>query len=92
MDITIEGPCFYNQEDENVFFSCIYNLPDFLRVKGHGTELTISFTSNPSEQTIIQLLIICRRWGVDPKSLLRFKTQFNPTCSLWDNEIYLKNI
>jgi hypothetical protein len=87
MDITIEGPDFYHQEDEDIFFSCIYNLPGYQQVKGHGVELTISFASDISEQAVMQLLVICRRWRIDPKPLLIFKTYFNPECFLWENAI-----
>ncbi len=87
MDITIQGPCFYHQEDENIFFSCIYNLPGYQQIKGHGVELTISFANDISEQAVMQLLIICRRWSIDPTPLLIFKTCSNPECSLWKSAI-----
>lgn len=48
-EIIIEGPEFYGQEDENIFFHCIYNLPNFSEVKGAGTQLTIQFTSVVTE-------------------------------------------
>lgn len=73
MDITIAGPTFYNQEDENIFFSCIYALPNYEKVVGHGIELTISFNQPPSEKAIMQLLVICRRWGINTKPLNLFK-------------------
>lgn len=69
MDITIDGPIFYSQEDENIFFLCIYNLQDYKQVVGHGMELTISFNKNPSELAISQLLVICKRWDINPAPL-----------------------
>jgi len=57
MSITIEGPTFYDQEDENIFFECLYSLPSFKEVKGYGVELTIIFASEPEEEAIIKLRI-----------------------------------
>ncbi|WP_444904048.1 hypothetical protein ACJJIU_02225 [Microbulbifer sp. CnH-101-E] len=73
MDITIDGPTFYDQEDENIFFSCIYELPDYKQVRGHGLELTISFNQSPSVEAIIKLLVICRRWHINANVLESFK-------------------
>jgi len=89
MDITIDGPTFYDQEDENIFFSCIYGLPDFERVRGHGMELTISFKKVPSNKTISQLLVICRRWFINPEPLKLFKNETNSEFFLWQHSIPL---
>ncbi|WP_444936549.1 hypothetical protein ACJJIW_01605 [Microbulbifer sp. JMSA004] len=87
MDITIDGPTFYDQEDENIFFSCIYQLPDYKQMRGHGMELTISFNHSPSDEAIIKLLVICRRWHINANILERFKRKTNLECYLWQNEI-----
>lgn len=92
MNITIEGPAFYDQEDENIFFSCIYNIPGYKQVNGHGLDLTISFNQKPCEHAVIQLLVICRRWGVSTEPLNVFKNEFNPGCFLWDNSILQEDI
>jgi hypothetical protein len=60
--IIIEGPTFYGQEDENLFFQCIYNLPNYFEVKGAGTRLTISFKSEITETAQEQIEVLCRRW------------------------------
>ena len=60
--IIIEGPIFHGQEDENLFFQCIYNLPDFSEVIGAGTQLTIRFKSEVSEIAQQQIEVLCRRW------------------------------
>ena len=91
MSISIEGPTFYDQEDENIFFECIYKLPSFNEVKGHGVELPITFKGEPEEEAIIRLLVICRRWGISTSHLEQYKTQFNSECFLWKNSIPSKN-
>jgi len=62
-NIVIEGPVFNGEEDENVFFQCIYNLPNFKEVVGAGTELTIMFGSTISETAKKQVEVLCRRWN-----------------------------
>ncbi|WP_444943048.1 hypothetical protein ACJJIK_13540 [Microbulbifer sp. ZKSA006] len=91
MSITIEGPTFYDQEDENIFFECLYSLPSFKEVKGHGVELTIEFTGEPEEEAIVKLLVICRRWGINISPLNLYKSRFSPENFLWKNSIPLKN-
>jgi hypothetical protein len=87
MDITIDVPIFYHPEDENIFFSCIYRLPDYKQVRGQGRALTISFNQPLSNEAIAQLLVICRRWHISPDALMRFKGKENAKWSLWCNEI-----
>ncbi len=87
MNITIEGPSFYDQEDENVFFDCIYRLPSFVEVRGFGMELTITFEVEPTEEIIIRLLVICRRWGIDISPLKDFENKYKSACFLWNNTI-----
>ncbi|WP_226668052.1 hypothetical protein [Microbulbifer aggregans] len=91
MDITIHGPTFYDQEDESIFFSCIYNLPGYVQVRGLGADLTVSFSHALSEAAVMQLLIICRRWGINPEPLNSYKETFNPDCFLWENPIPQEN-
>ncbi len=59
----IEGPVFKSEEDENIFFQCIYNLPDFKEVVGAGTELTITFNATISEIAKEQVKVLCHRWN-----------------------------
>ncbi len=92
MNITIEGPSFYDQEDENVFFDCIYRLPFFVEVRGFGTALTIIFEAEPTEELVIRLLVICRRWGIDISTLKDFENKYKPECFLWDNTIPAENV
>ena len=61
-DLTIEGPVFYGEEDENIFFQCINNLSGFKEVVGAGTALTISFHSCNAEKVKEQIEVLCRRW------------------------------
>ena len=60
--IVIEGPVFYGEEDENIFFQCIYSLPDFKEVVGAGTELTIKFGVTASDEAKEKVEVLCRRW------------------------------
>jgi len=64
-EIVIEGPVFYGEEDENIFFQCIYNLPGLKEVVGSGTALTISFSPADSKKVEEQIEILCRRWDTN---------------------------
>ena len=60
--IQVEGPVFNSQEDEALFFQCIYNLPGYEGVVGRGTVLTISFTENISTEAHDLIKALCTRW------------------------------
>lgn len=90
MEITVEGPSFYDPEDENLFFECLSNLQGIDKVVGHGTKLTIQFVSPISKEATIRLLVICRRWDIPIEPLIKFKERTND-CQLWDNPIELEN-
>ncbi len=91
MNITIEGPSFYHQEDENLFFGFIYDLPSFIEVRGHGVELTITFEIEPTEEIVLKLLVICRRWGINITPLRVFERKYKSECYLWENAIPAEN-
>lgn len=63
--ITIKSPTFYSQEDEEIFFQCIYNLPEYKEVIGVGAHLKIVFNSATSSEAKNHLDAICIRWKID---------------------------
>ena len=83
MEVIIESPSFYDEEDENVFFNCIYALPGFVTVKGRGINLLISFSEPITNEAIKQLVVICRRWNIDISTLLSYKNESNDYLELW---------
>ena len=87
MKAVIESPSFYGVEDENVFFNCIYSLPDFIKVTGKGCELFIEFKSDVSNEAVEQLLVICRRWFISIDSLIEFKKPSNADFPLWEKSM-----
>lgn len=84
MKAVIESPSFYGAEDENVFFNCIYSLPDFAKVTGKGSELHIDFKSEINDEAVEQLLVICRRWFVGIDTLIELRNQNNAESPLWE--------
>jgi hypothetical protein len=83
MKAVIESPSFYGAEDENVFFNCIYSLPNFVKVTGRGAELHIEFKTDITDEVVEQLLVICRRWFIGIESLIEFKNSINEDFPLW---------
>lgn len=63
MKIVLEGPVFHGQEDENIFFGCIYNIPGFKTVTGIGKNLHIEFESEVSPEASEQIQVLCERWN-----------------------------
>ncbi len=84
MEIVIESPTFCGQEGENVFFNCIYALPNFEKFQGKGLNLYISFSSEITNEAIEQLLVICKRWQIDIPSLANLRSASNESSALWD--------
>ncbi|WP_124916884.1 hypothetical protein [Alteromonas flava] len=64
-NIIIAGPTFFSAEDEEVFFKCLYSLPEFDSVSGKGLELNIKFKKAIPLDAMQQLSAICRRWEID---------------------------
>ena len=63
MLIEISVPVFKCEEDENVFFSRLYELPNYDSVIGKGLNLYLRLTENPNETVIEELQVICNMWG-----------------------------
>ncbi|MEN3158714.1 hypothetical protein ABC502_10055 [Alkalimonas sp. NCh-2] len=84
MEIIIEGPMFYAQEDEDLFFSCIYGLPGFEHVQGQGTLLKIEISEPVTDEAIVKLVILCRRWSIDIAPLLGLRRKSNQALPLWE--------
>ncbi len=87
MEITIQGPTFYASQDEELFFSCIYQLPGYQGVVGQGTDLQISFADPLSEETVMRLLVILRRWGVDIGPLKGYESRTKSKTTLWTRSL-----
>jgi len=83
MEIVIKGPRFYDTEDENIFFNCIYSLPSYEEVKGKGLNLHIKFKEPISDEAIKQLVIICVRWEINIEPLRKLRRPSNSEFSLW---------
>nr|WP_086938584.1 hypothetical protein [Thaumasiovibrio occultus] len=89
MIVTIQGPSFYGPEDEEVFFGCLYSLPEFEKVVGVGLNLDIHFKAPVSGDVIKLLLVICRRWGIDVSPLRKHIDDLDVDSLLWDDDISL---
>ncbi len=64
MKLTISGPSFISEADENLFFQNIYNLPNFESVKGIGTNLIIQFKQPLQTEEFETIEAICYRWQI----------------------------
>tara|TARA_R110000782_G_scaffold65058_12_gene132496 strand:- start:5127 stop:5360 length:234 start_codon:yes stop_codon:yes gene_type:complete len=77
MIINFTGPTFYHQEDENVFFGWIYNLPGYVDIKGKGIELFLELDKDATEDTLNQLKAIFKRWDIKSCSLNELTEHLN---------------
>ena len=64
MKLTISGPSFISEADENLFFQNIYNLPNFESVAGVGSNLVIKFKQPLQTDELDIIEAICYRWQV----------------------------
>lgn len=87
MEITIEGPVFFAQEDENRFFEWIYSLRAYDKVVGEGTDLRISLREPVDDESVRQLLVLCRRWCIDIQPLRQLRRPSNERLVLWEKNI-----
>lgn len=90
MEITIEGPEFLDQEDENLFFESMYRLESFIKVVGCGRHLNIYMCEKPLEKDFLRLLVLCQRWRIDIEPFQKFKEIYSPDSLLWSNDHFHK--
>ena len=87
MIITFNGPTFFASEDEDHFFGWIYSLPEYVQVVGAGRELDLELSSPVSDGTVLQLLVLFRRWCIDPTALLPLRSAATSDCVLWSAQL-----
>ena len=83
MDIVFKGPTFYCQEDEAAFFNWVQSLPEYVDLVGNVRDLHLSLKEPVSEESVIQLLTVFSRWGIESKALKKMKSKENQDHYLW---------
>ncbi|WP_133480227.1 hypothetical protein [Cognatilysobacter segetis] len=86
MEVTFTGPVFFSETDEAMFFAWLERVPGFVSVQGHGSSLTVSFASERG--AIAELLIVLRRWQIDPAPLQPLRSEDPHPSSLWERPIH----
>jgi hypothetical protein len=87
MIISFEGPIFYAQADEDQFFGWLRLLPEYQEVRGVGTTLHLSLNAPVNPESVRQLLVIFRRWGLAIDPLLPLRSAETDDFALWDTSI-----
>ena len=82
MIISFQGPTFFVSEDEDKFFGWLYSLPEFKDIRGRLTTLDLELAHPVSAGTVQQLLVVFRRWCIDPAPLLSLRSLLLPSLSL----------
>ena len=85
--IIIKGPTFFVQEDEERFFAWMYALPAFEEVIGSGRNLHIYLREPVDDETVRQLVTLCRRWCIDISPIRKLRSPTNDTFILWDSSL-----
>lgn len=88
MIITFSGPIFFAAADEDQFFGWLYALPEYQSVRGVGTDLEVTLATPVSPDTVQQLLILFRRWCLDPAPLLPLRSDETAGLALWYTPIH----
>lgn len=87
MIISFDGPVFYAQADEDQFFNWLRSLPEFQEVFGVGTTLHMSLKAPVSPETVRQLLVIFRRWGLSVGPLQPLQSTHTEGFVLWNTDL-----
>jgi hypothetical protein len=61
MVVSIDGPVFYGQADEDHFFEWLGELPSFKQVVGVGQQLEITLREPVDDDTALGLIVLCER-------------------------------
>ncbi len=84
MIINFEGPTFFAQADEDCFFHWLASLPEYKGIRGTGTTLELTLQGPPELESVVQLLVIFRRWLIDVNPLLPLRSAETTHLTLWD--------
>jgi hypothetical protein len=84
MNLTFEGPTFFGQADEDLFFSVLYRLPAYQNVTGSGLDLHLTLKDPIDTESADQLLSLFLRWGIDTGALLHLRPANSATPRLWE--------
>lgn len=84
MIVSFKGPTFFVPEDEDRFFNWLYSLSEYKNILGAGTTLDLELVSPVSADTARQLLVVFRRWGIDPSPLTSLRSAETDNFVLWD--------
>jgi hypothetical protein len=87
MVISFEGPTFFAPEDEDQFFGWLYSLPEYKNIVGIGTTLELELASPVSADTVRQLVVLFRRWCIDPRPLISLRSAETDNFALWDTSL-----
>ncbi|MDL5364321.1 hypothetical protein QSH18_01745 [Xanthomonas sp. NCPPB 2654] len=85
--ISFEGPTFFAPEDEEQFFGWLGSLPEYKDIRGKGTTLDLELAHPISADTVRQLLVLFRRWCVDPDPLRPLWSPETAGFVLWETSL-----
>jgi hypothetical protein len=87
MIISFRSPTFFASEDEDQFFGWLYSLPEYKDVRGRLTTLDLELADPVSAGSVRQLLVVFRRWYIDPAPLLPLRSPETDSFVLWDTSL-----
>ena len=87
MIISFEGPTFFAPADEDCFFRWLASLPGYKDIRGAGTTLELTLDDPVEPDTVLQLLVIFRRWLIDISPLLSLRSSETSHLWLWDTSL-----
>jgi hypothetical protein len=87
VEVTFAGPVFFSETDEAMFFAWLERVPGFVSVQGHGRSLTVTL-GNERAGAIAELLVLLRRWQIDPAPLVPLRNEDSCPSSLWEQPIH----
>ena len=77
LKITVKGPTYFSQGDENAFFNWLRTIKCVEGVGGEGWDLHITLARPPGNADLRELIALFFRFGVNMRSLAAFHTVRN---------------
>lgn len=75
--VQIKSLTFYSQNDEAQFFAWLKSISAIENVAGKGDTILATTTKIIDDNSLMELIAICQRYGVDMSQLAKYKTEEN---------------
>lgn len=96
LEVSLPGPIFYSRGDEDRFFTCFYNLPEYVAVTGRLKNLTLELNLPLCRESFEELIALLARYNISLSCLRPAlaalseddKSSFKRPEAFWHNDLF----